>query len=190
MLKKIGLTAMLVVLFAASFFTGYYVIEKNMNKIEKKTVNAETLSTVNQQNGLQDLISESTEIIKINNYNKGVTFTEEVTDKADSNVLGMNKDQAEKYFKGKGYVLTEFTKDQIKITKDFNSWCPDKFIVKDIDGNEIGIYKSDSNGNISLKNKTGIKIDKLPEEDKNEILKGKTVKTQEEVDGSIEDYSS
>lgn len=190
MLKKLGLTVTLVVLFAASFFTGYYIIEKNMGKIEKKTVNAETLSTVNEENGLQDLVGESTEIIKINNYNKGITFTEETKEKADSNILGMNKKQLENYFKNKGYSLTEFTKDEVKITKDFDTWCPDKFIVKDIDGKEIGVYKSDDSGNITLKDKTGIKLDKLPNEDKSEILKGKTLKTQDDVDGLLEDYSS
>jgi hypothetical protein len=171
-----------------SFAGGYYATKlftKN-NNVQNENAAAETTKLLSSN----DLVMETTEILKRLTYTvNGATLTRETTEKAPTDILGMDENAASKYFTDKGFVMLEFTSKRVIIKQDINSWPPKCFIVKE-NGNVIGIYESDEQGNLKLKENTDIELDELPEEDRADVRKGKIYETLDEVYWLLDEYNS
>lgn len=186
--SKFALVLILIFTLTASFTGGYFITKlytKNEeSQDEKATAEAANLLSSN------DLINSNTEIVKRLTYNKnGTTFSKELKEKATSDVLGMDKISAEKYYKLKGFNLIDFKPKSVIIAKDMDSWPPGCFVIKG-NGDYIAVYEVDESGNLKLKEKTDIKLENLPEEDREEVIAGKIFETIDEAYWLLGEYSS
>jgi hypothetical protein len=101
----------------------------------------------------------------------------------------MDEIEAGKYYKNNGFVLMEFTMKRIIVKKDINAWPPKSFVVK-ANGDVIGIYESNEEGKLQLKENTDIELDDLPGEDREDVKKGKIYESLEEVYWLLDEYKS
>ncbi|HAZ37110.1 MAG TPA: hypothetical protein DCY71_04580 [Clostridiaceae bacterium] len=183
--KVLLIISIVVITFVTSYiYTFKRTNDKEASEIAKTKVNAETLN-----NDYKIVINNNTKITKINRYTMGMVFEKKTEEKPDSNLIGMDKDEAEKYFKNIGYLMIEFTSKDVILVREKNSWCPGTFVVKDNEG-YITIYDVDNNSNLIFKENTNMSTNMLPEVDKNEVIKGKTYETMDEVKSLISEYGS
>lgn len=186
--SKFVLTLILAFTLIISFTGGYLVTRlytKNVeNRDEKETAEAASLLSGNE------LINETTQIIKKLSYTKnGTSFSKEYNEKATDDILGMDKVTAEKYFKLRGYNLIEFDDKKVVISKDIDSWPPGCFIIK-ANNDIVAVYEVDESGNLKLRENTELKLENLPEEDRNELVLGKIFESIDEAYWLLEEYSS
>jgi hypothetical protein len=178
------LTFTLIISFIGGYFATKYYNRNADNQNENTTAEAANLLSNHE------LINQNTLILKKLTYNKnGAMFSKELEEKPTSDILGMDKATAEKYFKLRGYNLTEFTAKEIVVKKDIDSWPPGCFVIK---GNNdlIAVYEVDESGNLKLKENTEIKLENLPEEDRKEVELGKVFESLDEAYWLLEEYSS
>jgi hypothetical protein len=178
------LTLTLIISFTGGYFATKYYNKNAENQDSKLTAEAANLLSNH------DLINENTQILKRLTYNKnGTTFTKELKEKPTSDILGMDKVTAEKYFKLRGYNLMGFTPKEVLVKKDIDSWPPGCFVIK---GNNdlIAVYEVDESGNLKLKENTELKLENLPEEDRKEVESGKVFESLDEAYWLLEEYSS
>ena len=170
-------------------FSGGYIITQLYSKNAENQNKSETAEAANFLSN-KDLINENTQILKRLTYNKnGTTFSKESKEKASSDILGMDKLTAEKYFKLRGYNLMEFTLKSLIIAKDIDSWPPGCFVIKG-SNDIIAVYEVDNLGNLKLKENTDLRLENLPEEDRKELESGKIFESLDEAYWLIEEYSS
>lgn len=170
-------------------FAGGYIITKFHTKNVEIPNGKETAEAAHLLSN-PDLINEATQILKKMTYTKnGALFSKEVNEKATSDILGMDKATAEKYFKLRGYNLLEFTDKKVTISKDIDSWPPGCFVVK-ANNDIISVYEVDESGNLKLKENTELKLESLPEEDRKELEIGKIFESLDEAYWLLEEYSS
>lgn len=186
--SKFGLALILTLTLIISF-TGGYFVTKLYNKEADSQNRKATAETVNLlSNG--DLINQNTQVLKRLSYSKnGALFTKELNEKATNDILGMDKETAEKYFKLRGYNLLEFTEKIVIVSKDIDSWPPGCFVIKS-NGDSIAVYEVDESGNLKLKENTELKLENLPEEDRREVQLGKIFESIDEAYWLLEEYSS
>lgn len=178
------LTFTLIISFIGGYFATKYFNKSTENQDAKLTAEAANLLSNN------DLINENTQILKRLTYNKnGTTFSKELKETPTSDILGMDKVTAEKYFKLRGYNLIEFTLKEVLVEKDIDTWPPGCFVIK---GNNdlIAVYEVDESGNLKLKENTELKLENLPEEDRKEVELGKVFESLDEAYWLLEEYSS
>lgn len=186
---KIYYVLVLLVTLVASFFAGYYTTLKyasrvlDDNKINTKAV-AQTMDTKSS-----DLITTSTKILRRDKYIKGVEYVVQTVDSPSSDILGMDMGAVEKFYKNKGYILLEFNTKQIIISKDIDSWPPNTYVVKG-ENDSINIYSVGSNGKLIFQKSTDLRLGDLPDQDKEEIIKGKIYENSEAIDDLIDEYKS
>lgn len=186
--SKFAMALILILTLTVSFTGGYFITKlytKNADSQNEKTT-AEAANLLSEH----DLINSNTMIIKRLTYNKnGSTFSKELKENATSDVLGMDRINAEKYFKQKDFNLIEFTSKSVILAKDIDSWPPGCFVIKG-NGEYIAIYEVDEKGALKLKENTDIKLEYLPEEDRKEVNSGKMFETIDEAYWLLEEYSS
>lgn len=186
--KKFAVILALVITLIVSFSGGYIITQLYTKNVENQNKGA-TAEAANLLSN-EDLINENTQILKRLTYNiNGTTFSKELNEKASSDILGMDKLTAEKYFKLRGYNIIEFTLKSLIITKDIDSWPPGCFVIKG-SNDIIAVYEVDTSGNLKLKENTDLRLENLPEEDRKELESGKIFETLDEAYWLIEEYSS
>lgn len=171
------------------FFTSSYIFTLNkMRNLENDNYNKVSAkgTTANYDN----VIRPDTMIVIRNNYTKGTGFAIENVEQPGQLLLGLDKTKAEEHFKKLGYNLIEFTQDKVIVVKDIISWCPDTYVLKGDETQHINIYKVNGSGELELYEETDVRVDMLPEGDKNNILKGKTCESLERAEEIIEEYES
>ena len=89
--------------------------------------------------------------------------------------------------KYKEWKIKEFTNTMVTFYQEKDEICDEHYVIKDNDG-YVSIYKVDSLGNETLKEKTEIVTTYLPDTDKNRLKEGIKVNGQEELNATIEDY--
>lgn len=186
--NRLFLTIALIIVLVISFIGGYVVAElynKNNNIEDQKTSAKATRFRPNE-----DLISSNTKIMIKKNYSQnGIIYTEELEEKPDSSVLGMDKAATEKYYKNQGYNLIQFNNYRIILSKDITAWPPGRFLLKNNNG-VLAVYEINDKSELNLKENTEISVDTLPEEDRDELNIGKIFDSLDEVYLIIEEYSS
>lgn len=99
----------------------------------------------------------------------------------------VNKTEEELQDKYKEWKIKEFTNTMVTFYQEKDEICDEHYVIKDNDG-YVAIYKVDSLGNETLKEKTEIVTTYLPDTDKNRLKEGIKVNGQEELNATIEDY--
>jgi hypothetical protein len=187
--KRLPIFVVLALTLVISFISAYYATLGFTNKAkdEDKSLKAAAETTLLPS---QVLINSSTEIIIKERYLEGMQYdTKSKTEKPVPEVLGMNKESAEKYFGEKGYKLIDFSSQRVLLLREIQGWPPKRYVVKG-NGEFVSIYEIGEDGSLKLQQDTGIMLNDLPEQDKQEVIKGKIYETMDEVDMLIEEYGS
>ena len=99
----------------------------------------------------------------------------------------VNKD--EEYFENaySDWEIESFTADEVKLYKEFQGNCDEHYLIT-IDDENIVVYSVDDDGNRTLKEKTDIPVQYLPNEDIELLKKGITAYGQNELAKKLEDF--
>lgn len=85
------------------------------------------------------------------------------------------------------WEVETFSKDEIVLYKEIDDFCDEHYILKEENG-QINIYKIDSEGKETLKEKTELSVEYLTETDKITLKSGIMVYGKEELNKIIEDF--
>lgn len=166
--------------------------EAQINEIRK--VNELIEANIIDTNKLQDeIIATSGTDVKLS-PNAYIIFEKYYTDcghtiiqkeKVQDNEV--NKD--EEYFKNaySDWKIESFTADEVKLYKEFQGDCDEHYLIT-IDDENIVVYSVDNDGNRTLKEKTDIPVQYLPNEDIELLQKGITAYGQNELAKKLEDF--
>lgn len=187
------LTFTLAVSFIAGYFTSIKYYNKNNSSSNLQEIE-DKYTTQTIKTPASEIINESTVIVKRDRYTKGTTFVNEYTEKPASDIIGMDIYAAENYFKGLGYIIIKFSPQSEKkviVSKEISDiWPSDCYVVKENNG-FVALYKAEKDNSLSLVRITEIKIENLPLQEREDLIKGKVFKTREEAENLIEeDYNS
>lgn len=191
--KRLCIMLTIVFVFLVSAIAGYFTLKynselkNNSSFLDKKGVENTTLQTVSLQRDA--VINEKTKIIKRYKYSKGETTTKEVIEKATPDILGLDRLGAEKYFKSKEYLMTEFNEVNVILVKYIDIWPIGYYVVKG-DSGVINVYHVDEKGELKFVEKADMQLDDLPPQDRKEIEKGKSFPNMDLVTEMIEEYKS
>ena len=99
----------------------------------------------------------------------------------------VNKD--EEYFKNaySDWEIESFTAEEVKLYKEFQGNCDEHYLIT-IDDENIVVFSVDDDGNRTLKEKTDIPVQYLPNEDIELLKKGITAYGQNELAKKLEDF--
>jgi hypothetical protein len=194
MKKTIGIAAALLLSLVTSFFAGYYTTLRYVerNKVSQQNENLLHEELAENTAKLPDLnvIGPNTEIVYRERYVKGVEYNRDVVEGATAEVVGMTKEEAEEYFKNKGYLVIDFSNERVLLVKDIkDKWPSGCFVVKEKDG-FVAIFEVDENGELKLVKVTELKVTDLPDTDREEVIKGKVYESLEDANELIEEYTS
>lgn len=162
---------------------------KASNKLNIKSLalKSNDIKPVGNING--DYISDSTMIIKQLNYIAGIPIARQYTEKAGSDIVGLDKVSATEYYKKQGYLLTDFSIKRVVVKKDVRAWPPNYYVVK-IENDKIKIYQTNSDSNLIFKNYYDMDINQLPDEDVNALTKGRAFESLEQINAMFDEYKS
>lgn len=110
-----------------------------------------------------------------------------ITEKAElpTELINMNKDELESEYKD--WKLEEFSAEEIIFSREYTGICNEHYLVK-IVGDILGIYTIDEKGIETLKEKTEIYAEYLPENDISRLKEGIEVIGRENLNSLLEDY--
>ena len=99
----------------------------------------------------------------------------------------VNKD--EEYFKNaySDWEIESVTAEEVKLYKEFQGNCDEHYLIT-IDDENIVVFSVDDDGNRTLKEKTDIPVQYLPNEDIELLKKGITAYGQNELAKKLEDF--
>lgn len=135
-------------------------------------------------------IGEDTKIIYRTHFTQCQTIRDDVT-APDEKMIGLK----EQDFKAlvaldlSDWQVVRFSGDEVILFQAKDQICPNHYLVSHQDG-YIAIYQFDEAGVRHLVEKTSIPIAVLPKVDQDKLSRGILLKTQEEVNQLLEDYSS
>lgn len=111
------------------------------------------------------------------------TITEQV--EIPKELINMNKNELiEEY---NDWKLEEFSSEEIIFSREYTGICNEHYLIK-ITGDVLGIYTIDQTGKETLKEKTEIYVDYLPENDVSRLKEGIEVIGKENLNSLLEDY--
>lgn len=185
--RKIYLTLAIILLTIASFFTGYFTMQRYISKIENKE-SATAKTTVKLPSMV---IDQNTKIIKKEIYIRANNYVLKQTITPNEEIIGLDKSLAEDYFKNKGYKLDYFTSEKVEISKEIdNKWPPNVYIIMENNG-KVAVFETDQNSNLKLKQTTEINLEDLPFQEKQDLKRGVIKETYEDAEQYInEDLDS
>lgn len=93
---------------------------------------------------------------------------------------------AEKY---PNWILEGFSKEEIILTKEVDSFCGEHYLLIEENG-EVNVYSVDEAGEKSFKKKVDITLDYLPETDRITLKNGLMVYGTENLNRVLEDYEA
>lgn len=184
MSKKIKITIAIISVIAVYAFV-YYI---TLNKYEKKYVGEEE-TEVNSTTIENDDNVDTKEIVFQNMYLKSqdvLVVHKDIQDK----VYKMDEDELNIYFKDEDYKVKSIDDGKIILEKDIDNYSPNKYYIS-IDGEYLGIFKTDDNNKSILVETTDVRIAFLKEGDISSLREGRGAyqfDSLEEAKGCLEDY--
>ena len=132
----------------------------------------------------EEKISPNCKIILTKHYKGcGDTINDYLT--VPSEYVNFNKSEfQEKY---KDWEIKDFSRNQVKLYREFEGECGEHYVLKDRDG-KIIIYKVNEKGKQEEYEKTEISTDYLPKSDKSAINEGLKVNGKEKLNELIESF--
>ncbi len=156
------------------------IIEKN--QIEENIIqsNMDLVTTTSEQ---EKVSPNSMFIFKVY-YKKCEHITVEKEKVAEVMVNKTREDLEGIY---KDWNIVTFRNDEVLFYKEEEGICKEHYILKELD-NHIAIYILDENEKETLKEKTAILTNYLPEEDINRLKQGIRVDGRDKLNKTLEDY--
>ena len=137
-----------------------------------------------QSNAKEEKISPGALMIFKIYYKKcGHTITQQENVKKD--LVNLNEEEFKKIYRD--WNIQEFSNKKIVLSKEIDDECNEHFLVKSNDG-LINIYKIESDGNISIIEKTEIEIKYLSDNDQKDLEEGVTLVGKQQLNGYIENF--
>lgn len=176
----------------------YAIIDRNnlqeaqINEIRKVNELIES-NIINTNTFEDDIVATSGSDVKLS-PNAYIIFEEHYLDcghtiiqKEQIKDSEVNKD--EEYFKNaySDWTIESFSTNEVKLYKEFQGNCNEHYLIT-TDDEYIVIYSVDDDGNRTLKEKTDIPLQYLPDDDIELLKKGITAYGQNELAKKLEDF--
>lgn len=178
------------VLFTLSFAIGYMMMERNVQEdITDKDIDIDPTHNI-EIVGEENIITPNTFIEERTNY-KECGHVESVIQQADNTIVNMSRDEYEAYLKDNtNYSLLSFSNVKITIWGERNHLCPNHYVVGESEGN-IAVFSIDADGNRVLERVfEDYHINLLQELDREKLIDGIIVDSQDEVTEILENFIS
>lgn len=185
--KTATLTAIVVFLFIVSFAVGFTItLERWKVKSEKdiKGKNVTQIAYINKD--IESRIADNT-LFVVRKYFKGCGHVIEEKKIVPKEYVGMSKQDFKNMFAG--WEIDAFSSKYVVISRVFEGFCPNHFIISIKDGRVAIFYSQPVDGD-TLKLITPISIENLPEQEVNDLKKGIVVNSFEDAIKIIEDFGS
>lgn len=194
MKKTMFIISILAIIFIAVFI-GIFIFEnKEKNVYESKKIEDDcTILGKSTKLEMQDLDEVSYNEEKVG-PNAKLKLKKTYTDckhiiienvELPTEIINMNRSELEEQYKT--WKLEEFSTEEIIFSREYTGICNEHYIVK-ILGDVLGIYVVDKDGKQSLKNKTEIYVNYLPQNDVSRLKEGIEVIGKENLNSLLEDY--
>lgn len=197
-MRKFYAIIIVVVLIIAILVTAAIIIFNNMtsnNEEQKQNQLKEYENRINRNavNSNIDLVETVSEEEKISpncififkTYYKKCEHLKVEKEQVKETMVNKTKEDLEKIYKE--WNIVTFRNDQVLFYKEEEGICEEHYLLKELDG-YIAIYTLDEQENETLKEKTTILVNYLPEEDVIRIKEGIRVNGKEELNRTLEDY--
>ena len=131
-----------------------------------------------------------TKIIFRTHYTKCQTI-KDVPMEATEEVIGLKENTFKEYAQDqfKEWQVVRFSSDEIILFQRKDQICPDHYYVSELDG-LIVVFRFTEAGQKYVIERTDIPVSHLPDIDQEKIKRGILIRTREEVNQLLEDYSS
>lgn len=187
--------AILILAIITLFFGAAYVTTKTM-ETKKEDIKAEEIIGVRKEETKsqeEEIINTSTNEEKTTPNTilvlkkKYIDCGHTITDKAEipGEMVNLTKDEIIKKYVN--WNVDSFTKDEVILTKDMDSFCGEHYLVIEEEGRVL-IYSLDEENNRTLMEETEIAFEYLPETDKTILKNGIYVFGKEELNKIKEDF--
>lgn len=182
-------------LFTLFFGTAYAVSKIGGTNIQEENIIAnEEIIAVNEKNieNTTPVVAEETKItpntiLTLKKYYKDCGHS--VKDSAEVPDEMVNLTEQEVIEKYPSWQLDKFSKDEVILTREMESFCGEHYLLKEEDG-KVLIYVLDADGNKELLETTEIAFEYVPETDKIILKNGIYVYGKEELNKIREDFES
>lgn len=187
--KTLYITISAIILFSISFTIGYLLMRRDSpenvadDRVEKNQPNIEIV-------GEKNVITPNTFIEKRTHYNE-CKHVETSIGLAEEAVVNMARDEYEDYLhQNTNFQLISFSETKITLWGERNHLCTNHYVIGE-EGGYIAVYGIDENGNRVLQRVfDNYHIDMLQDLDRENIIKGIVVNSQEELSEILENFIS
>jgi len=198
-MKKILLFISILVIIFFAVYAGIFIFKninkKNTNLYESKIIEDECtvegelmeLGMVDgyvQANSREDKVGPNA-ILKLKKVYLDCKHTITETVELPIELINMNKVELENEYKD--WKLEEFCPDEIIFSREYTGICNEHYLVKIVE-DVLGIYSIDKDGNKTLREKTEIYSEYLPENDISRLKNGIEVIGRDNLNSLLEDY--
>ena len=181
------------------YFASYAYSIRNMKSDNIVTAKAEEAKTVEKEMNQKKIITLHTKFI-LQDYNMTKDTIKEYQYLPPLELVGMKKEELLNYLnqymkqmsdserKILEYKLVSFEADKVVIRKSYQTYedIEYPFYIKEVAG-KIVVYEADQK---SIYLRTNIDVEQIPKEEKDEIKKGKCIKSNQELFYCLESYTS
>lgn len=182
----------LIIVFALCFYIGFNIDrEEENNIVQNNTVITIEKNEINKNEVIETSISDEKTtpntilILKKCYLDCGHTITNKST--ISEEMVNLNEEEIkEKY---PSWKLEEFSQEKIVFYKELQSFCGEHYLLTEESG-YINIYTIDEGENKSLKEKTSVSVEYLPETDRISLRNGLMIYGTEELNKILEDFES
>lgn len=166
------------------------IVEENVSVNESIVSSSE--SNIQNIENTTPVVAEETKItpntiLTLKKYYKDCGHT--IKDSAEVPDEMVNLTEQEVMQKYPSWKLDEFSKDEVILTRELESFCGEHYLLKEEEG-KVLIYTVDGDGNKELLETTEIAFEYIPETDKIILKNGIYVYGKEELNKIREDFES
>lgn len=181
----IGIFIALVIIYV--IFTGNNNEQNKVDVADEITTNKKQEIIINEaiETSSQDEKTTPNTILILKKYYQDCGHTISGKASIPEEMVNLTKDEiSQKY---PGWELEQFSKDEVILYKEVDSFCGEHYFVTEEDG-YISIYNIDEEENKKLKEKTNLSVEYLTETDKINLKNGIIIYGTEELNKLIEDF--
>lgn len=188
--KTLYITLSAIILFSISFGIGYLFMRGDSSGDIADNDNGGNNQPDIEIVGEKNVITPNTFIEKRTHYNE-CKHVETSISMAEEAVVNMTRDEYEDYLHhNTNFQLISFSESKITIWGERNHLCTNHYVIGEEEGN-IAVYGIDEDGNRVLQRVfENYHIDMLQELDRENIIKGIVVNSQEELSEILENFIS
>lgn len=188
--KRLYIILSAIILFSLSVGIGYFLMEIGNNADEDLSENDVESNPNIEIVGEENIISPNTFIEQRTHYNECGHVISEI-ELAQEHIVNMNRDEYDNYLKdNSNYRLMSFTNTKITIWGERNHLCTNHYVIGENDG-KIAIFTIGDDGERVLERVfEDYHINFLQELDREKIIKGIIVDSQDELSETLENFIS